>query len=74
MIAREISSEYPQVCKKIKVIHNGFDPNRFQFANEATRAELKEESGNPRGDALVLLCKWLGTKRSQSCSKAYFPN
>jgi UDP-glucose:(heptosyl)LPS alpha-1,3-glucosyltransferase len=45
MIAREISSEYPQCAKKIKVIHNGFDPNRFQFANEATRAELKEESG-----------------------------
>ena len=48
MVAQEISSEYPQSTKKIKVIHNGFDPDRFQVANETLRAALKEEfEANP---------------------------
>ena len=45
MVAQEISSEYPQSTKKIKVIRNGFDPNRFKFANETARAALKQEIG-----------------------------
>ena len=45
MVAEEIASEYPQCTKKIKVIHNGFDPNRFKFANETARAALKQEIG-----------------------------
>ena len=54
MVAQEISSEYPQSTKKIKVIRNGFDPNRFQVADETARTALKEEFGaNP--EAIHLL-------------------
>ena len=42
MVAEEIAAEYPESIKKIKIIHNGFDPDRFVFANESTRSALKK--------------------------------
>jgi len=56
MVAQEISAEYPQCTQKIKVIHNGFDPNRFQFADEAKRAALKEEIGTMPNVLQLLFC------------------
>tara|TARA_B100002019_G_scaffold285194_1_gene293863 strand:+ start:539 stop:1618 length:1080 start_codon:yes stop_codon:yes gene_type:complete len=56
MIAEEISSEYPQRTAKIKVIHNGFDPNRFKFADKANRAALKAEVGAHPDAVNLLFC------------------
>ena len=62
MIADEISIEYPQSTKKIKVIQNGFDSNRFQFADDTKRAALKNEIG-ATSDVLQLLFCANGWKR-----------
>ena len=56
MIAEEISSEYPQCAKKIKVIQNGFDSNRFQFADETVRTALKEEFGASPDAIHLIFC------------------
>jgi UDP-glucose:(heptosyl)LPS alpha-1,3-glucosyltransferase len=56
MVANEISAEYPHSTKKIKVIHNGFDPNRFLFADETVRSALKEEFGAPPDAIHLLFC------------------
>ena len=74
MIAEEIASEYPQSTDKIKVIHNGFDPDRFNLQINEREQALKEKLGAPDANTLTFLCQWVEDERSQPCTRACLPN
>ncbi|MHC4591097.1 MAG: glycosyltransferase family 4 protein [Planctomycetota bacterium] len=53
MVRRELSSHYPHLTERIRVVYNGADPERFSpELKDAHRAPVREELGIPM-DALV---------------------
>ena len=55
MVQGHIERFYPQQAGKVRVIHNGFDPNRFR-PTEEPKALPRRQLGLPENGKLLLFC------------------